>query len=110
MITVEWDDTADKRLLCTTFKKPWNWQEWDAAAKIIVEQMATVEYPIFILQDIREAGFPPNGGVWRFRQIMNTMDEKVERVLFLGMSGFVKNIIETIQGNYSAVESMAQGG
>ena len=96
MITVTWDD-ADKRLLCTTFQKPWTWEEWDSASKVISAQLATVNHQVYMVQDIRTAGFPPNGGVWRFRQITSSMDTKVERVIFIGMAGFIQNLIETLQ-------------
>ena len=95
MITVSWDN-AEKRLLCTTFQKPWTWQEWDAAAKIISEKLAAVDHKIYMVQDVRLAGFPPSGGVWRFRQIANSMDENVERIIFIGMASFVQNLLETL--------------
>lgn len=64
---------------------------------MIAEQLATVNHQVYMVQDIRTAGFPPNGGVWRFRQIANSMDSKVERIIFIGMTGFIQNQIETLQ-------------
>jgi hypothetical protein len=94
-ITVEWDD-PDQTILRTTFNKPWDWTDWDRAITEATQHVNSVSHPLCLIQDLREAGFPPKGGTWRFRQVVSTMQPHVKKVVFIGMASFVQSLLDIV--------------
>lgn len=93
-IIVAWGD-ADQLSLLITFNKPWNWTEFQAAADSMLVLANSISHKTNLILDIRNAGFPPDGALRRFRNVSEIDHPNIDRVIYVAprmMAQFVRSI------------------
>ncbi|MBI5670964.1 MAG: hypothetical protein HZC41_23470 [Chloroflexi bacterium] len=93
-ITVGWGDAACRSLV-VTFARPWNWTDFQAAVDQMLVQASSINHRADLILDIRQAGFPPEGAMRRFRDVSETEHPNIDRIIYVAprpLAQFVKSI------------------
>jgi hypothetical protein len=105
-VTVGWDND-EMTVLVIRFQRPWDWSEFNRAVEELSRLLASVEHKVDIIFDIREAGFPPEGAVNRFRKAAEIRHSNVNLLIYIAppvLAQFVRGIVTIIRAVFGAFE------
>lgn len=106
-ITVAWGN-ADQTYLLIVFEKPWNWDDFQGAVDRMNILFKDITHKADLLIDIRNAGFPPEGAVRRFKSVGEQQQPNVDQVIYIAprvLAHFIQSINQVISAvffNYKA--------
>lgn len=81
-ITLNWDD-PEHTILVFHYAKPWTWDEFEGVAKQLVTLLDEVKHDVYLVFDLRQAGYPPEGAMARFKQVTDLDHPNVANLIYV---------------------------
>jgi hypothetical protein len=104
-ITIGWHND-DKNIILLTYTRPWDWTDFEAAAKEMIELLDSVNHPVDMIFDIRKAGAPPQGALKRFREVAETNHPNGRWLVFVGGGSIVMRFLDLFTRLYGLTRNV----
>lgn len=101
-IQVTWDNPEQNTLLIQ-YHRPWDWPQFNAAVAEMKTLLDSVSHTVDIIFDIRDAGFPPQGAVQRFKEASEINHPNTGLLIYVApnlLTQFVKSIVRIIEAAF----------
>ncbi len=101
-IEFSWDE-EDSSLLVMRYQKPWTWQDFDAAAVQLEWLLGQKTENIYLVIDVRQAGYPPKGAIKRFKSVTDRDMPQIGGVIFIApyaIATLINLMSETLSSIY----------
>lgn len=95
-VSIAWG-SPERRFLVISFEGRWELEDFHHIIKQHDQMLESVEHKVHILIDIRKSWGLPNGFLGAIRKTGRNPHPKVGKMAMLGMSAFVRAVIEIIR-------------
>ncbi len=106
-INITWDN-PQQTVILVQYQRPWDWSQFSAALGELKNLLDSVHHTVDIIFDIRDAGFPPQGAVQRFKQASELNHPNGGLLIYVApnlLAQFVKSIVRIIEAAFGRFEA-----
>lgn len=98
-IQVTWHNDY-QTAISVVYQRPWDWDQFDAAGAQVFTLLDSVQHPVDLVFDVRQAGVPPHGAFERFRNALQGDHANTRQVIFVGEQFFITHFLDTLSKIY----------